>query len=84
MNISFIALVADFYLFYDYFHKVYSYTAYFIFLYIITLTMLLNISYVDFNSSLNLSAIIAINSLLVGFPLEAETVYPNILSTVSV
>ena len=40
-------------------------------------------SYADFNSSLSLSAIIAINSLLVGFPLTAEIVYPNIFSTVS-
>ena len=42
------------------------------------------ISYAVFNSNLNLSAIIAINSLFVGLPLLAETVYPNILSTVSV
>ena len=37
--------------------------------------------YADFNSNLNLSAIIAINSLLVGFPLADEIVYPNMLST---
>ena len=37
----------------------------------------------SFISSLNLSAIIAINSLLVGFPFAAETVYPNIFSTTS-
>ena len=39
--------------------------------------------YADFNSSLNLSAIIAINSEFVGFPFAAEIVYPNILSTAS-
>ena len=39
--------------------------------------------YALFNSSLNLSAIIAINSLFVGLPLLAETVYPKILSTTS-
>jgi len=33
--------------------------------------------YADFSSSLNLSAIIAINSELVGFALAAFTVYPN-------
>ena len=41
------------------------------------------IYYADFNSSLNLSAIIAINSEFVGFPLAAEIVYPNIFSTAS-
>ncbi len=39
--------------------------------------------YALFNSSLSLSAIIAINSLLVGFPRFADTVYPKIFSTVS-
>ena len=39
--------------------------------------------YALFNSSLNLSAIIAINSEFVGFPLAAETVYPKIFSIAS-
>ena len=39
-------------------------------------------AYALFISILNLSAIIAINSELVGFPLLADTVYPKILSTV--
>jgi len=39
--------------------------------------------YALFNSSLNLSAIIAINSEFVGFPLAAEIVYPNMFSTTS-
>lgn len=39
--------------------------------------------YAVFISSLNLSAIIAINSLFVGLPLLADTVYPNILSTIA-
>ena len=43
----------------------------------------LSISYADFNSSLSLSAIIAINSEFVGFPLLAEIVYPKIFSTAS-
>ena len=38
--------------------------------------------YAVFNSNLNLSAIIAINSELVGFPLLAETVYPKMFSTI--
>ena len=42
------------------------------------------INYALFKSNLNLSAIIAINSLFVGFPLFEFTVYPNILSTVSI
>lgn len=42
-----------------------------------------DISYADFNSSLNLSAIIAINSEFVGFPFAAEIVYPKIFSTIS-
>ena len=41
------------------------------------------IYYADFNSNLNLSAIIAINSLFVGFPFDAEIVYPKIFSTAS-
>lgn len=40
-------------------------------------------SYALFNSKRNLSAIIAINSLLVGLPFVADTVYPNIFSTSS-
>ena len=52
-------------------------------LYTLTLAMFLSISYADFNSRRSLSAIIAINSELVGFPLLAEIVYPNILSTAS-
>jgi len=40
--------------------------------------------YAVLSSSLNLSANIAINSEFVGFPFEADTVYPNMLSTVSV
>ena len=39
--------------------------------------------YALFNSKRNLSAIIAINSEFVGFPLAAEIVYPKILSTAS-
>jgi len=39
--------------------------------------------YALFNSNLNLSAIIAINSELVGFPFAAEIVYPNMFSTTS-
>ena len=39
--------------------------------------------YALFSSSLSLSAIIAINSLFVGFPLAAEMVYPKIFSTAS-
>ena len=39
--------------------------------------------YALFNSKRNLSAIIAINSLLVGFPFAAEMVYPKIFSTAS-
>ena len=39
--------------------------------------------YAVFNSKRNLSAIIAINSLLVGFPLLADIVYPNMFSTAS-
>ena len=39
--------------------------------------------YAVFSSSLNLSAIIAINSEFVGLPFAADTVYPKILSTVS-
>lgn len=38
------------------------------------------ILYALFNSKRNLSAIIAINSLFVGFPFAAETVYPKIFS----
>ena len=40
----------------------------------LTLTMLSTISYALFNSKRNLSAIIAINSELVGFPFAAEIV----------
>lgn len=39
--------------------------------------------YAVFNSKRNLSAIIAINSELVGFPLLADIVYPNMFSTAS-
>ena len=46
----------------------------FIFLSILTLAMLFTISYADFNSKRNLSAIIAINSEFVGFPFAADTV----------
>ena len=45
--------------------------------------MPLVILYALFNSSLNLSAIIAINSEFVGFPFAADTVYPNMFSTAS-
>ena len=45
------------------------------------LLQFLVIPYAVFNSSLNLSAIIAINSEFVGFPFAADTVYPNIFST---
>lgn len=55
----------------------------FLILCILTLTVLCSISYALFNSSLNLSAIIAINLLLVVFPFTAEIVQPNILSTAS-
>jgi len=43
----------------------------------------ISINYAVFNSRLSLSAIIAINSELVGFPLVADTVYPKIVSTAS-
>lgn len=39
-------------------------------------------SYALFSSNLSLSAIIAINSLFVGFPFAADTVYPKMFSTV--
>ena len=39
--------------------------------------------YALFNSKRNLSAIIAINSEFVGLPFAADTVYPNIFSTMS-
>ena len=41
------------------------------------------IYYALFNSRRNLSAIIAMNSLFVGLPFVADTVYPNIFSTSS-
>lgn len=60
--------------------SVYTYIFYFFkFIYFFLL-----LYYADFNSNLNLSAIIAINSEFVGFPLAADTVYPKMLSTVSV
>ena len=43
-------------------------------LYTLTLAMLSTISYALFNSKRNLSAIIAINSEFVGFPLLADIV----------
>ena len=43
-------------------------------LYTLTLAMLSTISYALFNSKRNLSAIIAINSEFVGFPLDADIV----------
>ena len=72
-----------YYFIYNYFYIVYSSTSR---LYDFIFSCSSNafiIFYAVFNSKRSLSAIIAINSLFVGLPFAADTVYPNIFSTSS-